>query len=365
MKMILLTSAIIIIFFTLLSLSACPALGTKPTKSDKSRFEGSKQFRREKGVFVNRIENLLKKVSEKNDSKSLFFEFLFGSKDDKPDKGLPVIKPDLTKFLEKSSDIKVIWFGHSSFLINLNGKIILVDPVISDYASPVPFVMQRFQKPPLALEECPKVDYIVISHDHYDHLDMEAVKFYKDKSTKFIVPLGVGSHLKGWGISQSRIHELDWWQSIEFDELEFIATPAQHFSGRSFNDKNSTLWAGWVLKSNNQRIFYSGDSGYDTHFKEIGKKYGPFDLTFIDNGQYNIKWEEVHLLPEQVTQAFFDLNAKALFPVHWGGFKLSTHTWYEPIQKVHQSSIKNNFKIIAPMIGEIATINDKFETNNW
>lgn len=175
----------------------------------------------------------------------------------------------------------------------------------------------------------------------------------------------VGAHIQGWGIEKSRITELDWWQGHKVKGLEFVATPAQHFSGRSFNDRNKTLWASWVIKSGDKKVFFSGDSGYDKHFKEIGDKYGPFDLAFIENGQYNKAWEEVHLLPEQGIQAFYDLKAKIFFPVHWGVFKLSIHPWYEPINKVYQSSLEKKFHLIAPRIGEVVEVGMDYKLVNW
>lgn len=344
----------------------CSALGTKPDEKRRALFEKSPQFRKQKEIFVNRNEEIFAKMSERNKASGGFLKFLFGSdKEAKPENGLPVLKPLVAEFLKASDDIKVIWFGHSTFMLNMKGKIILIDPILSDYASPVFFIMRRFQAPPLTLEELPKIDYVLISHDHYDHLDMPTIKYFKEKETKFLVPLGVGGHMVGWGIEPSRISELDWWESRKFEDLELIATPAQHFSGRSYNDRNATLWAGWIVRNSKHSIYFSGDSGYDTHFKVAGDKYGPFDMAFLDNGQYNKRWEEVHMLPEQVVQAYYDLKAKALFPVHWGVFKLSTHTWYEPIQKAYQFSLEKKFPIVAPKIGEIVVFNKDYQVKNW
>lgn len=355
-----------IVFSIPFIVGGCAALGSKTKLSDKNQFEHSPQYRKDNGIFVNRREDIFATMSERNKSSGGFIKFLFGNdKGGKPEKGLPVLKPSLEEFLSPSEDIKVIWFGHSTFMLNLKGKIILIDPILSNYASPLFFIMRRFQESPLTLEELPKIDYILISHDHYDHLDMPTVRYFKDKETKFIVPLGVGAHISGWGVDKTRIVELDWWQSVAFDDLKLIATPAQHFSGRSYNDRNATLWAGWIVKNDKHSIFFSGDSGYDTHFKAAGEKYGPFDIAFLDNGQYNKQWEEVHLLPEQVVDAYYDLKAKALFPVHWGVFKLARHPWYEPIQKAYQFSVEKNFPIIAPKIGEVVVVNNLYKVKPW
>lgn len=359
---------------TLAILGGCAylAMGTGPSKKDLQRFSKSSHFNKERQVFVNRNVQAFNNMNKRKKFSGGWFNFLFGNENQRrPETELPVLKPKLKDFLATSvtatdsDDIKVIWFGHSSFLLNFEGKIILVDPILSTYASPLPFVIGRFQPAPLTLEELPPVDYVLISHDHYDHLDMATIKHFREKKTKFMVPLGVGAHLKGWGIDPAKIHEFDWWDRLNFAGVDFIATPAQHFSGRSFSNRNSTLWSGWIIKSDQKRVFFSGDSGYDIHFKEIGEKYGPFDIAFIENGQYNVSWKEVHLMPEQGVQAFYDLKAKIYFPVHWGAFTLSLHPWFEPAEKVYQYSLARKFPIIIPNIGELVKVNQAYKTRPW
>ncbi len=344
---------------------SCSSLGTAPSESEQRRFEMSDHFDKNKKVFLNR--DAFKRMDKRKKFESGgWIKFFFGN-DNKavPKDGLPVLTPDLSHFKAPSDKMKVIWFGHSTFMLNLKGRIFLIDPILTNHASPVPLVIKRFQPPPLNLKELPEVDTVLISHDHYDHLDMNTIKSFLKKKTKFIVPLGVGSHLIGWGIESERITELDWWGSTEDRGFEFIATPAQHFSGRTLGSRNATLWAGWIIKCDDKKIFYSGDSGYDIHFKEIGEKYGPFDVAFLENGQYNKAWEEVHLLPEQGVKAYYDLRANIFFPVHWGAFKLSIHSWFEPIRNVYQSSLARNFPLVAPKIGEVVELDEYYKQAPW
>lgn len=346
-------------------LSRHSAFGTRPTVESKGKFKISPQFSQEETIFLNRRPNLVKEMRKEAFSFSVMKEWFSKGIDREPSRPLPEVKPDMIEFVKPSTELKVVWFGHSTFLLNLNGTIILVDPVFSGNAAPFTFMVKRFQKPVLELSELPKIDYIVISHDHYDHLDMSSILFFKEKDVKFITPLGVGSHLVGWGVDSSRITELDWWQNFQEGDIEFVATPAQHFSGRDGIHENETLWASWVIKNKNHNIYFSGDSGYDTHFKEIGEKYGPFDIAFIENGQYNEKWKAVHLLPEESVQAYFDLKAKKYFPVHWGMFVLSFHTWYEPITKIHQFSKEKGINLVSPKLGEVVLINDEYVSTAW
>jgi len=357
----------IIIFILLIAVYVVnlPSLGTHPSKKMKTTFHSSKQYNINKGIFENRMPNVIAEMKKRSMSFKLIKEWFDGGVDRVPKDLLPEIKPDLKDFLKPSDKLKTIWFGHSTFLINIDGKIILIDPVFGKSAAPVSFIVKRFQKPVLELHELPKIDYILISHDHYDHLDITSIKYFVDKKTEFITPLGVGSHLIGWGIQKERITEKDWWDIATFDGVKFIATPAQHFSGRDGIHGNETLWASWVIQSKNHNIYFSGDSGYDSHFKEIGNKYGPFDVAFLESGQYNENWKEVHMLPREGIQAFKDLKAKKYFPVHWGMFELALHSWYEPIEKIYKLSKENKIELIAPMLGQIVTIDNTFNIIEW
>lgn len=356
----------IIITLGLSFLAACSAFGKDPESKHLEKISNSPQFDKKRDSFVNRRPDILEKMREDQSMFTLTLAFLFGGeKHRSPSKKLPEMKPDLEEFLKKSTQIKFIWFGHSTFLINFDGTIILFDPVFSGAASPVSFAVKRFQPPVLKLEELPEIHYIVISHDHYDHLDMETIQFFKSKKTKFITPLGVISHLREWGIEEERLTELDWWESLNIENLEFILTPAQHFSGRKGAKQMKTLWGSWIVRNKTQSMYFSGDSGFDTHFKTIGDKYGPFDLTFIENGQYDLKWKEVHVLPEETAQAFIDLKGKRLVPVHWGMFDLALHSWYDPIEKLEKEAAKKNINLLTPKFGQLVKLEEETIFEKW
>ncbi|TGL56427.1 MBL fold metallo-hydrolase [Leptospira ognonensis] len=363
------TKACLLIFYNICLFSfflQCSAFGKDPNGSHLEKIQKSTHYDKEREQFVNRRPDILEKMRENQNMFTLMVRFLFGGDENqRPKEKLPELKPDLVEFLKKEKGMKFIWFGHSTFLLNLEGKIILFDPVFSASAAPYSFMVKRFQDAVLKLEEMPPVDYIILSHDHYDHLDMETVKFFKTKTTKFITPLGVISHLKEWGIPDDRLTELDWWDSLQIDDIEIVCTPAQHFSGRKGFNANQTLWGSWVLIGKTERMYFSGDSGYDEHFKKIGDTYGPFDITFIENGQYNENWRAVHVLPEETAQAFLDLRGKQLVPVHWGMFDLSLHSWYEPIEKLEEQSIKHNIKLLTPKFGQLVKSKEETLWERW
>lgn len=294
---------------------------------------------------------------------SLMKEVFFNGAHRTPKLRLPEVKPDFVSFVIPNDEMKFIWFGHSSILLNLDSEIILIDPVFSGSASPFSFLIKRFQPPVAGLDELPHVDTIVISHDHYDHLDKESIKHFVSKTTKFIVPAGVGLHLQNWGIPKSRIKELSWGERAVDNGITYTATPAQHFSGRGLFDKNKTEFSSWVIQGKNEKIFYSGDSGYGDHFRKIGLEHSPFDYAFIENGQYNVRWPLVHMQPEETIQALIDLDAHTLIPVHWGMFDLSLHHWSEPIMRTHEIAMNWEIPIITPKLGETVTFLHRNE--NW
>lgn len=283
----------------------------------------------------------------------VMYDFFFTKKNPllKPLKNVPSIHTDL-KSLPKDQDI-FVWLGHSSYYIQTDGVSFLIDPVLSAYGSPFRFFNKAFTgadifKP----EDIPALDYLVITHDHYDHLDYPTVKAIRDKVSKVILPLGVGAHLERWGYRPEQLIEEDWGGEAGLkNNLRIIFTPARHFSGRKVK-RNGTLWTSYVLETPTRRLFLGGDSGYDTHFKMIGEKYGPFDYAIIENGQYNEAWKYIHALPEDVIQASIDVNAKNIIPVHSSKFALALHAWNEPLQKVTTLGKAENLTVLTPMIGE-------------
>lgn len=292
--------------------------------------------------------------------------FLFSrSKRSTPDSVLPSQKIDL-KSLNRDSNL-VVWFGHSSYFMHLDGKTFLVDPVLCGSASPVSFTTNSFAGSDLyAPEDFPEIDYVIITHDHWDHLDYKTLMRLKSKIRNIVSSLGVGSHLEYWGFEKNIIFELDWFESQKLDSgFVVTATPARHFTGR-FLKRNQTLWASFVLQTPTKRIFMGGDGGYDVHFKTIGDKYGPFDLAVLECGQYNEYWRFIHCMPEQTVQAALDLQAKHLFPVHWAKFVLGLHHWDEPIIRVSKEAKLKNVPLITPMIGEAVNLdNDNQRFVEW
>ena len=347
-----------------LLLSACANFGTSPDQEQTQTFLKSKQYNSETRMFQNRRPGLIAKAREEAMSLSFIWEWFQGGVDSTPTEKLPESKVDMTAFLSESNKLKFIWLGHSSLLLNFQGKIILIDPVFSGSASPVSFVARRFQPPVITLKDLPKIDVILISHDHYDHLDMKTIKFFRNKEVTFVTPLGVGSHLAGWGVNKDKIVEKDWMASYSFKGVKFTATPAQHFSGRGLSDENKTLWASWVIQSGKYRIFFSGDSGYDQHFKVIGDTFGPFDIAFMENGQYDANFTAGHMLPEQVAVAYKELKAKKVFPIHWGMFALNRHPWYEPPKRLVKA-LKVKADILTPRIGFLYDLDRPVTLEKW
>jgi L-ascorbate metabolism protein UlaG (beta-lactamase superfamily) len=283
-----------------------------------------------------------------------------------PENELPYVKTDLRS--TPSAKPTITWFGHSTYLIQIKGKNILVDPIFSERASPVQYAGSKRYKGTenFSLADLPAIDFVVISHDHYDHLDYGTISQLNSQTIKFITPLGIGSHLENWGIDSSQIAEFDWWEGTEISpDLKIITTPSRHFSGRSITKRNTTLWASFVLISPDYRIYIGGDSGYDTHFKEIGEKFGPFDLVILESGQYNTSWPNIHMMPEETVQAAIDLQSKVLFPVHWGKFTLALHNWNEPIERVEKKAKELNVKITTPMIGESLVVDSLYPDKRW
>ena len=283
----------------------------------------------------------------------------------KPAGPFPSQKTNL-KNLSPEEDV-LVWFGHSSYFIQADGKTILVDPVFSGNASPVKFTTKAFKGTDIyTTDDLPEIDYLFITHDHWDHLDYRTVMKLKGKVKKIITGLGTGSHLEYWGFEPGIITECDWNEIINLtDGLMVHAAPARHFSGRAFT-RNRTLWMSFVLKTPTLNLYLGGDSGYDSHFKEIGEKFGPFDLAILECGQYNDYWKYIHMMPEEVVAAAKDLKAEKLLPVHWGKFSLALHDWDEPIIRVTRAAHEHGMPIVTPLIGQMVhpKLNEQF-TEWW
>jgi len=268
-----------------------------------------------------------------------------------PLSAIPALKTDLMA-LDSEQDL-VIWLGHSSYYVQLSGQRILIDPVFSSYAAPVPWAVRAFADTNLYhAQDMPEIDLLLITHDHYDHLDYPTVKALQAKVKQVITPLGVGEHFIAWGYDASKVQETDWYQTTDYSSsLHIVTTPARHFSGRTFK-RNQSLWAGFALLSTQRRIFFSGDTGYAPHFAEIGEKYGPFDWVTLDSGQYDRRWAFVHMNPEQAAQAADELGTKAFTPAHVGRFSISAHDWDDPFKRISVASQNYDYQLWTPQIGE-------------
>ncbi|MBS1566819.1 MAG: MBL fold metallo-hydrolase [Bacteroidetes bacterium] len=294
-----------------------------------------------------------------------FRDFFFNkSKRVKPAGTLPSEKTDL-RSLPPEEDV-LVWFGHSSYFIQLDGKKMLVDPVLSGHASPVNFTTRSFAGSDIyTAAEIPDIDYLFITHDHYDHLDYGTIKQLQPKVKRVITGLGTGAHLEHWGFPQNKITELDWNEAAILEQgFTIYSTPARHFSGRGFK-RNISLWLSFVLQTPTMKLFIGGDSGYDSHFMEIGKKHGPFDLAILENGQYNESWKYIHMMPEETVQAAIDLHARRLLPVHWSKFALSLHAWDEPVTRVEKAAKEKGMPLLLPMIGQTMPLKSDFENTGW
>ena len=281
-----------------------------------------------------------------------------------PAAALPSVKTNLHQL--KGPEPVLVWFGHSSYLLRVRQRTILVDPVLSGNAAPFSFMVKAFPgTDPYQTEDLPVIDYLVLTHDHYDHLDYRSIRRLRQQVRSVFCSLGVGAHLRYWGIDPHIITEMDWWQQEELDnEMELIAAPARHFSGRGFK-RGQSLWSSFILKTPGHRFYLGGDSGYDGHFKTIGEQYGPFDLALLEAGQYNTMWPLIHMMPEETVQAALDLQAKTLMPVHWGKFRLGMHPWNEPVQRIAAAAAERGMPLLIPRIGEALVLDGRFSGNNW
>lgn len=292
----------------------------------------------------------------------MFTGMIKGNERSSPKKELPHVTPDF----RATDKTRLTWFGHSSYYLQIDGVKVLVDPVFSERPSPFSFIGTRNFKGTdmIKVEDFPYLDIVLITHDHYDHMDYQTVLKLKSKTKLFITSLGAGAHLERWGVPADKIVELAWGENVTANGLKFIATPARHFTGRGFK-RNQTVWSAFVLQGASHKLYLGGDSGYDTHFKQVGEQYGPFDLAILECGQYNTYWPLIHMFPEQTVQAAKDLNAKVLLPVHWGKFALAMHSWDEPVIRVVKQAKADDFKITTPLLGEAVVLDEYYPSKEW
>lgn len=265
-------------------------------------------------------------------------------------------------------DLRVTWLGHSTTLVEIDGRRVLLDPVWSERASPLQFSgPRRFQPVPVPLADLPLPDVIVLSHDHYDHLDRASVLELARRGARFVTALGVGAHLEGWGVASEQVTELDWWEHAEAATgLTVRALPARHFSGRTPFDRNATLWASWSIEAGPHRLYFGGDGGFDGEaFAEIGRRAGPFDITLLEIGAFDPAWASIHLGPENAVRAHALLGGRALLPVHWGTFNLGLHAWDAPVEELLVAARGTDVRLALPQIGQSVVAGGELPASPW
>ena len=346
--------------FIVLSL---PPFGAKASGSRLERERANPQF--ENGRFVN-----VERPAPYSFAvvRTLIAGQFSGDEVREPPAPMPIVAVDPAALAAAPKPgLRAFWIGHASVYVEVDGVRVLIDPVFSEYASPFPVGPKRFHPPPIALADLPRIDAVVISHDHYDHLDMATVRQLAARGTVFFVPLGVGAHLERWQVPMAQIRELEWWQEGGVGGVRFVCTPTRHYSGRGLTDSRATLWSSWSVVGPQHRFFYSGDTGYSKHFAEIGARLGPFDLSFIKVGAYGPgqPWIDIHMTPEDAVRAHGEVRGKRLFPVHWGTFNLAFHAWDEPIRRTVKAAAERGADLVTPRIGQMIDAERPFSADPW
>lgn len=337
--------------------------GGTVTKELKAQYEQSPNWKN--GSFQNLEDTELAASLWK--IPSIIYKQLTQSKEKEPSQALSVLPFSKSDFLAPSSEAKFIWYGHSALLMHLNNKSILIDPMLGFNTTPIaPMATKRFSENTLALiNDFPEIDLLLLTHDHYDHLDFASIQKLKFKTKKYFVALGLKRHLVNWGVSADLIEEFDWWDSKLFEDVQITFTPTRHFSGRGLTDRQKSLWGGWTFNTGTENIWFSGDGGYGKHFHEIGERLGPFDFAFMECGQYNYDWHDIHMFPHESVEAAIDALAKKVIPVHWGGFALSyQHTWKEPVEEFVKAAINKKLEYVTPTLGQLFKV-DSSEKKKW
>lgn len=341
----------------LLMFEACTTIGTAPRWGTDSATPRSRHFRN--GRFVNDLPT-------RNIVARAVVKALRGAPNREPEAPVETAQPERVDFVATASGLHATWFGHSSVLLEIGGLRVLTDPVWSLRASPSQrFGPKRFFAPPMPLEDLPEIDVVLISHDHYDHLDYATVLRLAERDLLFVVPLGVGSRIVSWGVDPAHVVELDWWEEHNVGSLRLVSTPARHFSGRGLTDRDRTLWSGWAIVGPECRVFFSGDSGMSPHFAEIGRRLGPFDLTMMETGAYDSTWADVHMGPEQAVAAHRAAGGRVMLPLHWGTFNLALHGWTEPVERATVEALRLGVPIVTPRPGERVDVMNPSKFARW
>lgn len=350
---------LIVLIIAALFLNLSPQFGANPSKEKIAEY--SQRSYHEDGKFSNLMPTNMD--MDFTEAIKMLPEFFKNDPSRRPDFVLPQEHRDSLELVSPNHPTRLVWFGHSTFLLQMDGKNILIDPMFGEVPAPNPLLgKKRYNRElPIEVEKLPAIDMIIMSHDHYDHLDYESIQKLKGKTKAFYVPLGVGSHFESWGIPTESIHELGWWDEIDADGIRLVFTPSRHFSGRGLNNRFTTLWGSWVITGNSDNIYFSGDSGYGPHFKEIGEKYGPFNFSMMECGQYNERWTDIHMIPEETAQAAQDVRSEIFMPIHWAAFTLAMHSWTDPVERVLAKANEIGQPIYVPEIGEFIELDKNLE----
>ncbi|PID68189.1 MAG: multidrug transporter [Flavobacteriia bacterium] len=359
-----------LVLVVVLYINLHPAFGDSPNAESRARIRQSGHFDGEH--FKNLVPTQAFTVridGKQKDNSELFKNFLFPPEGKNPDQPLPT-EPLKAQTLNNG---EFVWLGHSTVLFRTNNTTILTDPVFHN-AAPIPWAFRPFDMTNTPhIDDLPFIDAILISHDHYDHLDYRAIKALVAKTGHFFVPLGVKAHLLRWGVPDTQVSEYDWYEDTMVNDIQLVFTPSRHFSGRGVTNRNQTLWGSWTVIAPDIKVYFSGDGGYSPEFAKIGQRYGGFDIAFMEDGAYNVRWQSVHMLPEQSAQAAIDLQAKIVLPIHWSKFDLSTHPWTEPVQRIKQALTQHNdsvpqsqhIQLATPKIGQTFSLNTYPQTEWW
>lgn len=328
-----------------------PAFGGRASKEDREDYAARAENYRD-GKFYNDGDFQIMRETEQTDDQ------VMSSKGIRPEGEIPTVMPAYELPLSEE-EIRVTWFGHSSMLLQMHGLNILIDPIFSERSSPVSFAgAKRFSNPPVSVEDLPHIDILMLSHDHYDHMDYRTIKELDEKVDRYIVPLGLENHLERWKVDAGKIQNMAWWEETEIGGLTIGCTPARHYSGRSLNDQFATLWASWVFRDEYHQVYESGDSGYGDHIRQIHDRYGDFDFVLIDCAQYDVSWPEVHMFPEEAVTAVEILGAGIAMPVHWGAFSLAYHAWDDSVERFVGEGERAGLQIVTPKIGETVRLQE-------